>query len=385
VRVFAERFGARPRWGASAPGRVNLIGEHTDYNGGFVLPMAIDRRCVAVAGPAQDAGVSRVFSVELGEEWGMDVRGRVEVGMRCADGRELARGTAISYAAGVFAGFAGRGAQLANLDVVIASDVPIGGGLSSSAAMEVSVATLLEQAAGTRLSAMEKVLLCQRAEHEFAGVPCGIMDQVAAVMGRAGHALLIDCREGSVEEVAMPPREQAVVLVVNTSVRHALADGEYGRRRAACAAAAVKLGVGSLREVTEGMFAVGDLSEEELRCARHVVRENARVLAAAAALRDGDLRRLGELMVESHESLQDDYRVSCAELDEVVESARGCAGVLGARMTGAGFGGCAVVLVEKGAVGGVAAAIQCAYSARFARSCAAEVVSAGAGAKMAAV
>jgi galactokinase len=343
--AFGERFGTEASVVAIAPGRVNLIGEHTDYNGGFVLPMAIDRVCAVAAAPGTRRGRWRVHSADLGQDAELNVSKALEPG---------ARGLWISYVAGVAAGFQelADDPELPALDIAIASSIPLGSGLASSAAMEVGVATMLEAAFETQLDPLEKALLCQHAEHEFAGVPCGLMDQMASAMGRSGHALLIDCQSNEATPIRMQSRDEAVVLVIDSGVRHELGASEYPRRRAACESAAAKLGVAQLREVTERDLSRrgSKLSEEELRCARHVVTENGRVLKAAEALTAGDLPAFGSLMRDSHESLRKDYQVSCRELDAIVEAVVAVPGVFGARMTGAGFGGCAVALVAREAV-----------------------------------
>lgn len=379
--AFLRRFGHGPEWAACAPGRVNLIGEHTDYTGGFVLPVAIDRVCVAVGSPAADPALSRIVAADLGEEAALDWREGVEVG----DGAgRMGKGSWLSYVAGVAAEFGdvvrGRGGAMANVDIAVASAVPVGSGLSSSAAVEVATATLLEAATGVTLEAAEKALLCQRAEHRYAGVPCGIMDQFVSVMGREGHALLIDCRSREATLVPVPPG--AALVVIDTGVRHALASGEYAQRRAACEAAAARLGT-TLRDAAMGAveraFPEGD---PLLPIARHVVSENQRTQEAAAALRAGNLTRLGRLMRESHASLRDDYRVSCAELDAVVDAAAGVGGVYGARMTGGGFGGCAIAVCAPGAVGGVEAAVMGVATWQAERACRVFEVRAGDGARV---
>jgi galactokinase len=353
-RAFRDRFGSESVFAATAPGRVNLIGEHTDYNGGYVLPMAIDRVCVAAASPGGRAGRWRIHSDDLGQDAEFNVS-------RPLEPNQIAKGLWVSYLAGVAAQFQRMTDEpLPALDIAIASSVPVGSGLASSAALEVAVATLLEQVLGTKLEPLEKAMLCQRAEHEFAGVPCGLMDQLASVMGRAGHALLIDCREECVTPVRMPASDKAAVLIVDSGVRHALAGGEYAARREVCAAACAKLGVAELRDATKAALfgrCAGALTLDEERCATHVISENERVCEAAEALRTGALPVFGRLMLESHASLRDNFRVSCRELDALVEAASTVPGVYGARMTGAGFGGCIVVLAAPGAVPGVCAAI----------------------------
>lgn len=360
LEAFEVAFARRPRWAAAAPGRVNLIGEHTDYNDGFVMPIAIDRRTVTVGAPAADPSVSRLCAADLNQTVEADLRGPIKPA-------DFMRGTWVSYVAGVFAGFSER----VNIDLAIASSVPIGSGLASSAALEVAIATLLEQAHGVTLDAVAKALIGQRAEHDFAGVPCGIMDQLVSVMGRRDHALLIDCRSREATPVPMPGPDRAAIVVINTRVRHALASGEYAARRATCVAASAQLGVPSLRDATPEMAESRrrDLGRAEFLCARHVTTENARTLAAADALRSGDLAAMGRLMTESHASLRDDFRVSCAELDTAVELASGVPGVHGARMTGGGFGGCAIALCESAAVGPLTRAITVGYRKRHRREC----------------
>jgi len=378
ARAFADRFGRRPAWLAAAPGRVNLIGEHTDYNGGFVLPMAIDRWCVAAGATAQ-AGESRLRAHDLGEEMTVSLRRAWATG---SDAREQLPGWAryvvgslVEHAAALWPG------EPPELDVLVTSSVPPGGGLSSSAALETATALVLEQASGRAVDPVTRALACQRAEHRWAGVPCGLMDQLASSCGVEGHALLIDCAESRVTPVPLPAQDQAVVLVVNSGVHHELAAGEYARRRAACEAAARRLGVPSLRAI-ESIDAVdwSRLDEEQSRCVRHVVSENGRVIAAVGALRAGDLAGFGRLMLDSHGSLRDDYRVSCRELDAIVEIAAGTEGVFGGRMTGGGFGGCAVVLATPVATGELRQRLPRVYHASTGRACTVEAVGAVAGA-----
>jgi galactokinase len=350
VRVLADRFHGAPRWIVAAPGRVNLIGEHTDYNDGFVLPMAIERYTVIAACPAVAGPGGPALSVHSA-----DVHGSVTLPLGTTLRREAPAWA--NYVRGVVAGFQRRGVSLPPLAAAVASDVPLGGGLSSSAALEVATATLLEAATGVTLDRVEKARLCQAAEHEFAGVPCGLMDPLASILGEARGPLLIDCRTGAARVLSLAD-EGVSVLVVNTRVRHSLGDGAYAKRRGECEAAALALGVASLRDATvasvdEGRERLGPLL---YRRARHVVTENARTLDAARAFEAGDSRAAGALFYESHRSLRDDYEVSCAELDVLVDAARTLgedAGVYGARMTGGGFGGCTVTLVRSDAVDAV--------------------------------
>ena len=338
-RVFARRFGRPPRWVAAAPGRVNLIGEHTDYNDGFVLPMAIDRY-VVLAADRSPTSQSRLYSAALDEEAAVTVTAPFTPGSA-----PWAR-----YVQGVVAGCRGAGMNVGPFEAVVVSDVPLGSGLSSSAALEVAAATLFEAMSGGRLEPLRKALLCQKAEHDFAGVPCGIMDQCSSVMGRDGALLLLDCRSRAVRLTPLADPD-VVALIVNSNVRHALTDGGYAARRRQCEEAACALGVAALRDVTPERLEQerGRLDEVHYRRARHVVTENARTTATADALGRGDWPAVGALMYASHASLRDDYHVSCAELDLLVELAAE-AGVIGARMTGGGFGGCTISLVRRPAL-----------------------------------
>jgi galactokinase len=333
---FRSTFGRGAEVVAAAPGRVNLIGEHVDYNDGFVLPAAIERYAVVAAARRPDAVVRVASGVMPGT-----VEFRLDEPLRPVEPRWA------NYVRGIFAGFQARGAMPTGLDLLIESTVPVGGGLSSSAALEVAVATLLEALTGHQLPPDDKALLCQRAEHEFASVPCGIMDQFASVYGRRDHALLLDCRSRRLDYV--PLTDPAVsLLIFDTRVHHDLVQGEYARRQAACRNAAAALGVRSLRDLSAEKLEAerGRLDAETYRCARHVVTEIARTVEAARAMTAADWPRVAELMYASHASLRDDYRVSCPELDFVVATAHDMPGVLGCRMTGGGFGGCAVALVR---------------------------------------
>jgi len=333
--LFARCFGHAPRWQVAAPGRVNLIGEHTDYNEGFVLPMAIERHTVISADRNPRREVT-LHSTATGSTASFSVRTPVRRGEPGWS----------NYLRGVIAGFQQYGKGVAGFDAVIDSSLPYGGGLGSSAALEVATATLLETIGRHPLAPLEKALLCQRAEHEFAGVPCGIMDQFTCIKAQENHALLLDCRS----RLSLPVRmsdPKVSVLIVNTNVRHKLADGEYARRRAECEAAARDLKVPALRDATLKRLRAARprLDPVVFRRARHVLTENERTLKAARAIQACDWSTVGQLMYASHVSLRDDYQVSCPELDAVVEIARGLGegqGVIGCRMTGAGFGGCAV-------------------------------------------
>jgi len=362
VEAFASRFGRPPRFGAAAPGRVNLIGEHTDYNNGFVLPMAIDRWAIVVA-DLTPANNSTLWAIDLDQTVQCDFAGR----------RSPIAGSFANYLLGIVDQFAKRGASIPNLDLALTSTVPSGAGLASSAAIEVATATLLEGVVDVRLDPIEKALLCQRAEHTFPGTPCGIMDMFIATLAQPNHALLIDCQSNTAEPISLPPADCVTVLIANTNVHHDLAASAYAARRESCRNAAAKLGLTTLREAaatlgTRPTFSGRGLTDRESRCAEHVVCENERVLSAAAALGSGDLETFGELMFDSHASLRDLYDVSCPELDLLVEVAaqlRSDGSLFGARMTGGGFGGCAVLLCRADAVTTVSDALAHGFSSRF--------------------
>jgi galactokinase len=354
---FADRYRERPRWIVAAPGRVNLIGEHIDYSDGFVLPMALDRYTVIAAGPAENEHAT--FSSDRAEE--------EAVISLAAPKRHENRGHWSNYVAGVVAGCLGRGMRPNGFRAVVSSDVPLGGGLSSSAALEVATATLMESITGVTLDPVAKALLCQKAEHDYPGMPCGIMDQFASTLCQADHLMLLDCRSRQVEPIPFTD-PQVTVLIVNTNVKHELSGGEYAERREQCEAASRQLGVSSPRDATrEQLEAAKDkLSPLEYRRARHAITEIARTADAANAMKAGDLTKFGQLMAASHASLRDDYEVSCAELDLLVKLTDGIGrvgGVYGSRMTGGGFGGCTVSLVETSKVADVGKKIAAAYQA----------------------
>jgi galactokinase len=357
ISGFESRFGRRPRWAAAAPGRVNLIGEHTDYNDGYVLPMAIDRHVVILADEAGNDW-STLRALDLDEEITADLSGPLA---------PQPGGSFGNYLLGVFDQFS-RANDIPSLDLVVTGTVPMGAGLASSAAVEVATATLLQKVTGRTLDPVELALVCQRAEHEFAQTPCGIMDMFVATHAEAGRALLIDCRSLEARPIPLPPAEQVSILIADTTVRRALSGSAYADRRRTCAEAAGRLGVASLRDAHAGRSDQAALDDEQWRCARHVVDENQRTLLAAAALTTGDLEALGELMFDSHASLRHLYRVSCPQLDALVEAAaalRGEGGVIGARLTGAGFGGCAVVMCRADAAPSVSSELERRFKERF--------------------
>ncbi|NWY63347.1 GALK1 Galactokinase, partial [Chionis minor] len=343
-RAHGAAFGGAAVLAAWAPGRVNLIGEHTDYNGGFVLPMALQLGTVLVGSPTQDGTISILTTSAEADE-----PHRVQFPAP-RQGSPLSPGQPrwANYVKGVIQHY--RGGPVPGFSAVIASDIPLGGGLSSSASLEVATYTFLQQLCPDDGDLVAEALACQKAEHTFASMPCGIMDQFISVMGKEGHALLIDCR--SLETVLVPLTDASLaVLITNSNVRHTLTGSEYPTRRRQCEEAAAALGKASLRDATmaELEAARSRLGEEVYRRARHVVGEIARTVQAAQALQDRDYKTFGRLMVESHNSLRDDYEVSCPELDELVAAALEVDGVYGSRMTGGGFGGCTVTLLEAGA------------------------------------
>ena len=345
MSAFLDLVGREPDGVWTAPGRVNLIGEHTDYNDGFVLPVAVDRGCRATVG-RRDDGVLRCWSVQLGPGAQSPVA-------------ELAAGVVqgwSAYVLGIAWALREAGVPVPGADVVVDSDVPAGAGLSSSAALECAVGLALCELAGVQVDPTVLALAGQRAENEVVGAPVGIMDQMASVHGRPGAAVLLDCRTLEVRTVPLPLAELGLALVVlDTRVTHAHASGGYASRRRSCEQAAAVLGVPALRDATleQVQAAADELGDERLRRARHVVSENARVLAAVRALETGDADALGPLMAASHASLRDDFEVSVVELDTAVEAALE-AGAVGARMTGGGFGGSAVALVPLDLVPAVA-------------------------------
>jgi galactokinase len=352
-----------------APGRVNLIGEHTDYNLGYVMPVAISLDTWIASRPRDDSTV-RMASMQTAQTLEFDLR---SIGPR--------RDEWIDYAAGVAQVLQGQGIELRGVDAVVDSNIPVGAGLSSSAALELAAAWTLSATVPPPMPAMALARAAQRAENEYVGVQCGLMDQFASSHGRAGHALLLDCRTFDHHAIKLPPDTSLVALDTRTS--HKLGASEYNARRAQCERGAAALatrhpGVASLRDVTPGMLrdAFDLLDEETLRRCRHVVEENERVLAAANALANGQLEMLGLLFAESHASLRDLYEVSSPELDALVEIASRVPGVLGARMTGAGFGGCTVNLVRSDAVDALRQAVEAEYPRRFGREAGVYVVDA---------
>jgi len=355
-RRFAEIFGGEPGAVVRAPGRVNLIGEHTDYNDGYVLPVAIDRSVLVAAALRGDRQVV-IHALDFGESTKFSLD----------DIRPDQAQTWSNYQRGVAYFLEERGITLPGLNAVVIGDVPIGSGLSSSAAVEVSMAYTWQVLAGFEMSRVELALLCQRAENEFVGINCGIMDQFVSALGQRDHALLIDCR--SLDHQPVPLPTGVAIVVADTMKRRGLVDSEYNTRRREC-----EEGVRILQRYLPEAQALRDVSVAQFkaqssklkaqnvrrRC-RHIIYENERVLKSVTALRAGDLAAFGQLVNESHISLRDDYEVSCPELDIMAEAAWRVDGVYGSRMTGAGFGGCTVSLVAEEAIEDFRSQVATAY------------------------
>ena len=337
---FLQLFGSKPELAVKAPGRVNLIGEHTDYNDGFVLPVAVNRSIGIAARGREDQQVS-LYSLNFKEMASFPLDGF---------GRD---GSWADYPKGVIHEYQKLGEYVSGFDAVVYGDIPLGAGLSSSAAFEVATAYLLAKLNRIEIKPEEMARLCQRAENLYVGVNCGIMDQFVAVLGKKGHALFLDCRDLSYQYAYIPSDEVSVV-VCDSGVRRGLSNSEYNLRRSQCEQGAKRLatvlpGAKALRDISIEQFEEhqGLLPDGMRRMCRHVISENSRVKEAVVALRRGDVVRFGQLMNLSHQSLRDEFQVSCRELDLLVEIARSVDGVLGARLTGAGFGGCTVNLVRK--------------------------------------
>jgi galactokinase len=373
LQLFHDTFGGRRGTAADAagdrhrvhllraPGRVNLIGEHTDYNDGFVFPMAIEPEVCFACRAREDGLVRLASSVFPGQVVEFSLQKKIERGEPAW----------ANYSRGAAAELVEAGVPLSGMDCVMTNTLPVGGGLSSSAAIEVGTALALLTSAGQEMSRERIALLCQKAEHEYAGVPVGIMDQTAVASGKAGHAMLLDCRDLSKRFIPIDARDLRVVIA-NTMVKHELTGGEYAQRRRECEEGVAFFrksnpAIRALRDVTMPMVesAKGMLADVVFRRCRHVVGENARALEAAAKLVAQQYDDVGELMYQSHQSLRDDYQVSCPELDFLVEASRQVRGVYGARMTGGGFGGCIVALTQPRTVEPLAEHLARTYLAKF--------------------
>jgi galactokinase len=359
ITAFTKAYGHAPVRGVRAPGRVNLIGEHTDYNDGFCLPMAIEREVRVVLRPRRDRMV-RVLSLEQpGAPLVFDI------------GRAIPKATSpaqrwADYVKGCVQVLVAERVPLSGVDLALTGDVPLGSGLSSSAALEVATIHALLSAAGRKLPGTRIANLAQRAENRYVGVNCGILDQLSSACCVAGRAMLMDCRTLELAHAALPTG--IAVVIADTGKRRGLVDSAYNERRQQCEAGATALGVSHLRDVTmHGLWTAsrdGKLDELARRRCEHVVAENGRTQAAFAALSAGDAVAVGQLMDQSHADLRDKFAVTCAELDDLVAIARALPGCLGSRMTGAGFGGCTVSLVQQRAVRRFVPALTKAYRAR---------------------
>ena len=370
---FWRTFGSEGAAGAAArghrphviraPGRVNLIGEHTDYNEGFVFPMAIEPEVRLVCRGRDDGRVRLGSTAFAGQMVEFSVQQKIEPGEPAW----------ANYGRGVAAELVAAGIPLSGMDALISNTLPVGGGLSSSAAIEVATALALLTVSGVEMDRGRIALLCQKAEHDYAGVPVGIMDQTAVAAGKAGHVMLLDCRDLSKKFVPIDPRDLRVVIA-NSMVKHELRGGEYALRRKQCEEGVAFFRrrdpkVRALRDVTMQQIeaARGELPEVVFRRCRHVVGENARTTDAAAKLASQQYEEVGQLMLQSHKSLRDDYEVSSPELDFLAEEAMKAKGVYGARMTGGGFGGCIVALAQPRAVDSLISHLTGAYEPRFHR------------------
>ncbi len=348
IADFTQRFGASPDIVVRAPGRVNLIGEHTDYNEGFVMPLAIDRHTWIALRPRTD-GTVFLHSMDHDESCTFDLEQlNKDKGWQ-------------EYPKSVAWALQDAGYPLTGWEGTTICDVPLGAGLSSSASYELAVAKAFAEVSGFPWDAPKMALISQLAENQWVGVNCGIMDQMISAVGQADHAVLIDCR--SLDATPLPLPSGTSVVILDTATRRGLVDSAYNERRQQCEEAAAFFGVKMLRDVAMDQFAAraGELSDVTRRRARHVISENARTVAAAAAMKQGDAVALGRLMNESHDSLRDDFEVTNEELNVIVERSRNVEGCLGARMTGAGFGGCAVALVQTDHADAFVTAVTAAY------------------------
>lgn len=351
--VFRQRFDTEPEGVFRSPGRINLIGEHTDYNEGFVLPAAIDRFATVAAARRSDSRVA-LYAVQFGEGYEEELAAIHPI-----------PGSWTDYILGVADELVRRGYRIGGFNMVISGDVPVGAGLSSSAAIECAVGFALSELFGLGLSRLDLARIGQAAEHRFPGVQCGIMDQFASVFGKKDHALKLDCRSLEYEEVPLRLGGYTIVLL-NTNVKHSLASSAYNERRQQCAdgVAAVARhhnGVTSLRDTTLEMLASHIKDPLIYKRCRYVVEENMRVASAVEQMRRGSISALGELMYESHRGLSDQYEVSCPELDYLVEAVKGHPAVAGGRMMGGGFGGCTINLIREDALGELIDGLEASY------------------------
>ena len=353
--AFTEMTGQAPAKLIQAPGRVNLIGEHTDYNDGFVLPCAIDYQAVVAASPRTDS-IVRVVSVDYGNQVN-----EFDISQPLEFDQDLMW---VNYIRGVISVLLNKGFTFSGADIAVSGNVPQGAGLSSSAALEVVIGQTFKTLYQLDVSQQQLALIGQEAENNFVGCNCGIMDQLISAEGEENHALLIDCRSLETKAVAMP--EEMAVVIINSNKKRGLVDSEYNTRREQCEAAAKGLGVSSLRDVSEAMFAENSASLDPIvaKRARHVITENARTLAAAEALKANDMAKLSVLMQQSHASMRDDFEITVPEVDGLVDIVKQVIGEEGGvRMTGGGFGGCIVALMPPALVDDVCQAVEQKYQA----------------------
>jgi galactokinase len=375
--LFYEKFESAPDCVAKAPGRINIIGEHTDYNQGWVLPSAIDKSAWLAVSITDDEMVE-LYAADLDEN----------VSIAVADIHPFAAGSWPNYLLGVLAQFKKRGIRLPGFRAVLSSQVPVGAGLSSSAAIEAAMAVAVDHLLNCGLDRLELVHMAQKAEHEYAGVLCGIMDQFASVMGRADHAIQLDCASLQFEYLPLN-MEGYKWLLLNSNVSHALASSEYNTRRQECQRGVDMINsrypqVVSLRDVSLNMLdeCVRPVDELIDRRCRYVVQENARLLAASKDLQAGDLVSLGKKMLETHTGLSRMYEVSCRELDWLVDYAKAQPGVLGARLMGGGFGGCTINLIKESEIESLVSTIKPAYEQAMQRPLTTYIASAADGARV---
>ena len=335
-KAFQSRFGRRPDWAAQAPGRVNLIGDHIDYNDGIVLPLAIDRHTVIVGSKTQ---TNSLYQFHLPERDEIFSTPKLDIKVNNPEWTK--------YLSGVLLQFRHRGVEIPPFQCSIVSNLPIGAGLSSSAALEVALATLVEQITNHRLLPMDKARLCQRAENLSVQAPCGLMDQASTTLCRPGHVLKLDCRDDSVSHLPFSP-DGLVLLITNSMVRHSLASSAYADRKKECLTAAELLGLSSWPELDPCQYEqlAERLPDILARRGRHITTEIERTKQASQLILDQQWESLGQLMNQSHDSLRDQFQVSCPELDLLVDFTSSLTGVLGTRMTGGGFGGCTVSLIH---------------------------------------
>ncbi len=357
IALFTRAYGEKPEVFACAPGRVNIIGEHVDYNGGLVLPAAIEQS-ISMTIRRREEGVVNIRSSSSPDRFSFSTD-------------QLDRdpeGGWSNYIRGVLFGLKEAGKAVPGFDAFYHSTLPVGSGLSSSAALEVVTAVGVLTLSGQKMDGIHIAKLCQTAEHNYAGVPCGLMDQAAVTLCRKDHLLMMNCADDTIEHIPLVA-EGWKWMIINSGVSHSLADGEYAKRRSCCEAAAKVLGVKYLSDIDstdlDKALEHKDLDDAMVGCVRHVVTENLRTKTLIAALGGSDMTLVGRMMNESHTSLRDDYRVSCAELDFIAETAQSLEGVAGCRMTGGGFGGSAIALVKEGSIARVEETISSAYKSKF--------------------